>query len=416
MDMYGLGLSGIPMEYRGDFMRAQQQQAIAQAMLAQSQDQQPVNQMAGGFVVPTNPLQGLSKIAQAYIGAKMMQQGNDSLAGIGQKYQAEQTDAIDKVRSALAPRTLPLPDSSAAPPETMSVEKPLADKRAVLEDALLSKYPTVSSFATNRLAEMRADTAREDTQSHQAQQAQLTREQNMTNLLLQLQDKQTGREQQAALMKEIAQIKQQGGGANPFFQFLPTDQGYAVGNARTGQITPGAVNGQPVMRATDSPVLQGQIAGAKASGKELGEAGAKAKLDLPGAIDKANLASQQIDQLLTHPGFSSAVGATLKPGARFVDGTPEADFTKRLDQVKGGAFLQAFETLKGGGQITEMEGKKATEALSRMDKAQSEKEFTAAAREFQGFIQKGVERAKGKAGVAPSAPATNGGWSIRPIQ
>ncbi len=41
------------------------------------------------------------------------------------------------------------------------------------------------------------------------------------------------------------------------------------------------------------------------------------------------------------------------------------DFNAMLDQVQGGAFLQAFESLKGGGQITQIEGEKATQAIVR---------------------------------------------------
>jgi hypothetical protein len=160
-----------------------------------------------------------------------------------------------------------------------------------------------------------------------------------------------------------------------------------------------------VIRASDSPALQGKIAGAKESGKISGKSETTSQIELPQAIDNANMAVQQIDDLLAHPGFSSAVGATLKPFASRVHGTPEADFTARLDQLKGGAFLQAFETLKGGGQITEIEGKKATDAITRMDKAQSEEEFTNAAREFQDVIRKGVERSKIKAGSPAASPS-----------
>ena len=82
------------------------------------------------------------------------------------------------------------------------------------------------------------------------------------------------------------------------------------------------------------------------------------------------------------------------PGARFIPGSKEAGFQAYLDQVKGGAFLQAFETLKGGGQITQIEGEKATAAITRMSVAQNESEFVKAAREYQDAIKKGVERAR----------------------
>ena len=133
---------------------------------------------------------------------------------------------------------------------------------------------------------------------------------------------------------------------------------------------------------------------------------------LPKVLDTAKMTIDEIDALIgkrdakgnlvegaaPHPGFSTTVGATLLPGARFVPGTAAADFQSRFDQVKGGAFLQAFETLKGGGSITNVEGEKGTAALNRMNLAQSEKEFVQAARDFQDVIRTGVERAKKIAG------------------
>lgn len=107
-----------------------------------------------------------------------------------------------------------------------------------------------------------------------------------------------------------------------------------------------------------------------------------------------------------HPGFESAVGATYLPGARFVPGSDTADFANRLEQIQGGTFLKAFESLKGGGQITEIEGQKATQALNRMRLAQSEKEFVAAAREFQQNLELGVKLAAQQAGKSMPAPQT----------
>lgn len=140
----------------------------------------------------------------------------------------------------------------------------------------------------------------------------------------------------------------------------------------------------------------------------------EAALALPDAIATADQTILNIDDMIgdltfdskgkltggkdkkPHPGFQSAIGMTLYPGASLVPGSDTADFMRRLDQIKGGAFLQAFNTLRGGGQITEVEGKKATDAITRMDKSQSEAEFIKAAREFQNIVKGGIERAKGK--------------------
>jgi hypothetical protein len=130
----------------------------------------------------------------------------------------------------------------------------------------------------------------------------------------------------------------------------------------------------------------------------------EAQRDLPLIEDKATQSITLIDKLVGHEGLESAVGAKGVAQAfgifdEPVAGTAAADFTSLFDQIKGKQFLEAFQSLKGGGQITEVEGKKATQAISRMNLAQSEKEFKQAAREFQDVISLGLKRAREKAGI-----------------
>ena len=160
-------------------------------------------------------------------------------------------------------------------------------------------------------------------------------------------------------------------------------------------------------RAAD-PAFQQSISQARALGVNIAKDKVVRAAALPKVIDTAEMTLNEIDALIgkrdgdgnllrgqnPHPGFQDAVGATYLPGLRFVPGTQAANFQARFDQIKGGAFLQAFETLKGGGSITNIEGEKGTSALNRMQLAQSEKEFITAAKEFQGIIKTGVERAK----------------------
>jgi hypothetical protein len=115
-----------------------------------------------------------------------------------------------------------------------------------------------------------------------------------------------------------------------------------------------------------------------------------------------------------HAGFKSAVGApTFSSGfgiAGYLPATDTTNFKERLEQIKGETFLQAFNTLKGAGQITEQEGTKATAALNRMSKSLSEVEFVKAAREFEENIQKGMEMARKRAGM----PSENtGSWRVK---
>lgn len=110
-----------------------------------------------------------------------------------------------------------------------------------------------------------------------------------------------------------------------------------------------------------------------------------------------------IDKALAHPGRKTATGlsGTMDP-RNYLPGTDARDFQVVLDQLGGSAFLQAFDSLKGGGQITEVEGKKATDAIARLNRAQSDKEFEASLRDLREVIEKGRQRLGGTA--APATP------------
>jgi hypothetical protein len=131
---------------------------------------------------------------------------------------------------------------------------------------------------------------------------------------------------------------------------------------------------------------------------------------------------QLLDDLLAAKGLSSAVGAKdaaflfgLKKDP--LAGTEAADFMSRLEQVQGKNFLAAFNQLKGAGQITEIEGAKATAALGRLGTNQSEGEFRKSVAELRGVLQTGLDRSKARLGTqatsatapaaAPSVPASS---------
>lgn len=77
-----------------------------------------------------------------------------------------------------------------------------------------------------------------------------------------------------------------------------------------------------------------------------------------------------------------------------IPGTKAAGFMAKFDQLQGQQFLEAYQSLKGGGSITEVEGEKATKAISSMQLATSETEFRKAAKDYQEVIDKGLERAR----------------------
>jgi hypothetical protein len=116
-----------------------------------------------------------------------------------------------------------------------------------------------------------------------------------------------------------------------------------------------------------------------------------------------------VQKALDHPGRTTATGVsgTVDP-RNYMPGTDAKNFRVVLDQIKGKAFLQAFQNLKGGGQITEVEGKKATDAIARLDTAQSDDEFNTALTDLQSVMKQGYARLTGNEYVAPQAASKTG--------
>ncbi|WFR98719.1 hypothetical protein [Rhizobium tumorigenes] len=154
----------------------------------------------------------------------------------------------------------------------------------------------------------------------------------------------------------------------------------------------------------------------KALGTELGKASGDAANNLPQVEGQANQLLSTIDSLSNDPYLGHMVGPWVSRLPTFsADG---ARVQSKMDQIGGQSFLQAFISLKGGGQITEVEGDKATKAIARLNTAQSETDYRAALQELRDIVTKGVERARQKAAgagaAAPSGTQTKTGisWKV----
>jgi hypothetical protein len=120
-------------------------------------------------------------------------------------------------------------------------------------------------------------------------------------------------------------------------------------------------------------------------------------------------------ELKGHAGMSTSVGAK---GSEYLfginkepfSGTKAADFYTLLEQVQGGTFKQAFNNLKGAGQITEQEGAKATAAIARLNPRQTEDGFNKALMDFDGVLAQAQARSQPASPQAapaqPQQPAT----------
>jgi hypothetical protein len=130
--------------------------------------------------------------------------------------------------------------------------------------------------------------------------------------------------------------------------------------------------------------------------------------------DASNLTSL-LDTLTTHPGVPDLFGA--KGGGAILSyvgkkepiaGSNAAGAKALFDQVKGQQFLQAFENLKGGGQISEKEGESATKALSALNENISEKELI----KNIGILKSTIDKAKTRAAIRANQGYQRGSFQV----
>ena len=155
-----------------------------------------------------------------------------------------------------------------------------------------------------------------------------------------------------------------------------------------------------------SPEYAGLHARSVSKNKELGKGSGEAAVSLQTAEDSYAYMTDVVSRLINHPGLKGVVGVPSVLGLTHAPGTPEADFRALQAQVAGGVFLRAFQDLKGGGHITEIEGNQAKESLARMSAAQTQEGFKTAMNEYLAILDKGIkahrQKAKGDLSGTPS--------------
>jgi hypothetical protein len=162
----------------------------------------------------------------------------------------------------------------------------------------------------------------------------------------------------------------------------------------------------------NSPQAQAQLQKAKIDIEKASAEAAQAQQRKQAAASEIANMRTMLSDLKSHAGMSTSIGAK---GAEYlfgmkkepIAGTKAADFYSLLEQVQGGTFMQAFNNLKGAGQITEQEGAKATAAIARLNARQSEEGFGKALMDFDGVLAQAQAR---------SQPATEQGAPAAPQQ
>jgi hypothetical protein len=409
--------------YGADQMEIQRRQRLAQML--QEQSMQPIQSQGGGRLqAPISPFQVAGQLMKGYTSGKISREAEEKQKTLADRMQSERQAALAKALSQAGGS--PQPDAAlgggpAMPGDPMGAAGTLAGS----QDPMLAQagMGAMGKFLGNQMPQQppapQPFTLGPGQQRFPAGGGQPTASVPPTPPQPPAPTPFTlgqGQQRFGPDGKPIANVptnpNQQAGGT-PYFTPQQTAEGIYAFNNRTGQmelVKPGVVG------SASDPNLQSNLASAKAGGKVRGETQVTSEINLPQTVANAENSKQLIDQMVgsadgkvkPHPGFEGYVGFTYKPGMRFVEGSQEANFEALLEQVKGGAFLEAFQALKGGGHITEIEGTKATDAITRMRKSQSEDEFRKAAREYQQVIDAGIKRAKQKAAGGGAAPAGGG--------
>lgn len=160
--------------------------------------------------------------------------------------------------------------------------------------------------------------------------------------------------------------------------------------------------------------------GAFKQAEGMGKATAKANVDLPKIIDSSNRMLSVLNQAIDHPGMKYATGyGSLLP---ILPDSKQAEFVALTDQLKGGGFLQAYDILRGTGQITEIEGIKGENAISRINNTRvGSAAYNQALKDLRAVVQTAVKAAKSAAsgafqpgGAIPGGSASPPGGGLTP--
>lgn len=172
----------------------------------------------------------------------------------------------------------------------------------------------------------------------------------------------------------------------------------------------------------------------KAAGNVYGKGIGGAQIDLPGAqliaeqtIGAINDVRSETAGMAEHFGNVAGIPQQMTPAW---PGSEKAQFQVAADRAINRAFLQGREMLKGGGQITDFESRKAeaaiTAAQSALEKG-DQQQFLKALDDFEQAVRDGLVKLQGQSQAMPGygaarpqqAPAANGGtlsngvqWSI----
>lgn len=404
-------------------MGLQQQQMLAQMLLNQGQ-QQPQGQMVSGHYVAPSPYEGLAGALKTYMGFKALGEVPKQQQELAQALQADtaQKFGIGQPSAGGVAQSFPVssgqqPSMPQQPATGSQPQIPLLPGRSPQDS--MAVYMGVGPEAYFKMV------------GDQGFQKPMVVGEGGT-----VYDPMTRQPQFSAAKNGIQTMY---GPNGPVAGMVP---GYGAANAAIQGMEAGATEGAKAAfdlvevpngsggkilmpRAQAAAMLSGGQGAAPSqspsAGPSVGNPGAlgttispqmqEARSVLPKIEQQANQLRDIITKTLNHPGLNYSVG--VWGNAPTIPGTPQADVRALQDQIQGATFLQAFEGLKGGGAITEPEGKKATDAIARLSRAQSPTAYREALQDLMQVLDVGVARAYKSAGMQqPGAQGASQGMAM----
>lgn len=141
----------------------------------------------------------------------------------------------------------------------------------------------------------------------------------------------------------------------------------------------------------------------KAQARERGKALGEAQNSLPQAIQAAQSTIGKIDEISSDPQLQRIVGFSPYNPVGYLPNSPaQRGLVERIKQVQGRFFLQAFDALRGTGQISNAEGEKAQAAIARIqDIHQDWNSYLTALEDARREVWSLTNTARQRAGLAP---------------
>lgn len=214
-DDYGLLASGLPPEIAAQAKGLTRRQAIAQAMLDQSQTPLDGNRMAGGYVVPISPFEGLAKMAQSYFGRKSLDEADKQMADLSGQYQNMTADEVAQYARrkagspAMAPATPNDDEGNAMPNVAGSAPDPVG----AVTSAMTSRNPMLQKLGAMDFQAQQQDKTRADDRAFRAAESAENRAARMQERVLMLdsaaQNAALSREERAVRAKEAADLRRE---------------------------------------------------------------------------------------------------------------------------------------------------------------------------------------------------------------